>query len=209
MADYTSLINNASPLETIGSSLLTILIAEIGDRTFFIIAVLAMTYSRSAIFLGNLLTMTFIAVVAAFIGAAVIYLIDPFWVAIGSCIMFLVYAALSFYEAYTGESENINGDNHEPLISYPTWLKTFWKTAAIVFFAEWGDKSNTSIMALAALSNPVFVAIGSIMGFAIIGFLAVILGKVIGKHIPEKIVKIAAGVLYLLFAGLTLIFVFV
>mmetsp|Transcript_28220 Transcript_28220/g.27921 ORF Transcript_28220/g.27921 Transcript_28220/m.27921 type:complete len:80 (-) Transcript_28220:34-273(-) len=79
----------------------------------------------------------------------------------------------------------------------------------MVFFAEWGDKSNTSIMALAALSNPIFVAIGAIMGFAIIGFLAVILGKVIGKHIPEKIVKIAAGVLYLVFAALTLALLFI
>ncbi|CAG9311532.1 unnamed protein product [Blepharisma stoltei] len=209
MTDTRAIISTGSPLETIGSSLLTIFIAEIGDRTFFIIAVLAMTYSRSAIFLGNQLTMTFIAVIAAFIGGAVIYLIDPFWVAIASSVMFLVYAILSFYEAYAGESEKIEGDNQEPLISYPTWFKTFWKTAAMVFFAEWGDKSNTSIMALAALSNPIFVAIGAIMGFAIIGFLAVILGKVIGKHIPEKIVKIAAGALYLVFAALTLALLFI
>lgn len=199
---------SGNSIQTIASSFATIFLAEIGDRTFFIIAVLAMTCSRSAIFFGNQLTMTIIAMIAAFIGAAAVYLIDPLYIKIASCVMFLVYGILSFYEAYSGEHEEPVNDKDEPLITERTWMKTFWKTAAMVFFAEWGDKSNTSIIALSALSDPILVAIGSILGFACIGLLAVILGKLIGKYISEKTIKIAAGVLYLAFAALTLIMIF-
>ncbi|CAG9329471.1 unnamed protein product [Blepharisma stoltei] len=200
-----------SSIEAIASSFAAVFLAEIGDRTFFIIAILAMKNSRSAVFFGNQLTESVIAIIAAFIGAAAVKLIDPLYIQIASCVMFLVYAILSFYEAYHGESEMVDEKN-DPLLADSeqrmSWMKVFWKTAVMVFFAEWGDKSNTTIISLSALSDPVLVMIGAIIGFACIGLIGVLVGKLIEKYISEKTVKIAAGVLFLVFAALALLMIF-
>ncbi|CAG9328316.1 unnamed protein product [Blepharisma stoltei] len=215
----------STPIEAIASSFLAVFLAEIGDRTFFIIAVMAMKNSRSAVFLGNQVTESVIAIIAAFIGAAAVKLIDPLYIQIASCVMFLVYAILSFYEAYHGEGDS-DSEKKDPLLEESgageqandqlltespqrmSWMKVFWKTAIMVFLAEWGDKSNTTIISLSALSDPILVAIGAIIGFAAIGLIGVLVGKLIEKYISEKTVKIAAGVLFLIFAGFALLMIF-
>ncbi|CAG9329624.1 unnamed protein product [Blepharisma stoltei] len=214
----------STPIEVIASSFLAIFLAEIGDRTFFVIAVLAIKNSRSAVFLGNWITISILAVIAAFIGAAAMKFIDPLYIQIASCIMFLVYSLLCFYEAYHGENESdsdkndpllagneSNGENHDPLLAENSqrlsWMKAFWKTAIMVFLAEWGDKSNITIISLSALSDPILVAIGAILGFAVIGLIGVIVGKLVEKYINEKAIKIAAGVLFLIFAIFALLMI--
>lgn len=184
--------------ETILNASMAIFIAEIGDRTFFIITILAFSYPRSAIFFGNLLSMSFIALTAALLGAAIIYLIDPLYIAIISAIGFLIQALLCFKEACAKEGEETACENNDIKILEPTWLKTFSKTAIMVFLAEWGDKSNTTIMVLSAASNPILVATGAILAFASLGLMAVSIGKSIGKYISEKYFKLAAGTFYIL-----------
>ncbi|CAG9326395.1 unnamed protein product [Blepharisma stoltei] len=192
----TCLVGIDFQYETILNASMAIFIAEIGDRTFFIITILAFSYSRSAIFLGNLLTMSFIALSAAFLGAALILLIDPFYIAVFSALSFFIQALMCFYESLVKANEEINEDDEIKIVE-PTWFKTFSKTAIMVFLAEWGDKSNTTIMVLSAVSNPLLVAVGAILAFASLGVMAVFLGRIIGKRISEKYFKFAAGIFYL------------
>mmetsp|Transcript_6084 Transcript_6084/g.8998 ORF Transcript_6084/g.8998 Transcript_6084/m.8998 type:complete len:299 (+) Transcript_6084:46-942(+) len=94
-----------SAFQVIGSSFVTILVSELGDKTFFLCAMLAMKYSRAAVFTGNLIGMSFMLVLAASIGHAAMVFINPLYVKLASILVFSLFAATSFIEGLKKEEE--------------------------------------------------------------------------------------------------------
>ena len=119
--------------DIIASSFITVIVSELGDKTFISTAVLAMKYSKSAVFFGNVSSMTFMMTIAAYIGYTVMILIEPYYVKLLSIIVFIHFATLSFWEAYKSSK-----DEEEIDVEHITknWLSVLWKTMALVFFAE-------------------------------------------------------------------------
>jgi len=78
-------------------------------------------------------------------------------------------------------------------------IKIFVASFALVFLAELGDKTQLAALGFAASSrSPVAVFLGTSLALVCSTALAVVLGTVIGAHLPEKIVQIGAGVLFVL-----------
>lgn len=82
-------------------------------------------------------------------------------------------------------------------------LKLIVSTFFIIFLAELGDKTQFAAMAASAGSNkPVSILIGAVLALAVSSVIAVAAGALIGNLIPVKYIKIAAGVLFLVFGAL-------
>ncbi|CAG9310447.1 unnamed protein product [Blepharisma stoltei] len=203
-------IYDESPLGAILSSFLAIFLSEIGDRTFFILIVLSMTYSPSAVLVGNQVIMTVMIIISAYIGYAAQLLIDQIYITIISSALFFIFAGLSFYEAFKkdDDSDSDSEDLHENLISSPNWFKTFWKTIVLAFFAEWGDISQLSIITISAVTDPIFTIIGAFFGIGLCSVCSVLIGKLTNKYMPEKYMKILAGIVFMIFGGLTILSIF-
>ncbi len=84
-------------------------------------------------------------------------------------------------------------------------LRLIASTFLMIFMAELGDKTQLSIFALAANRKAFFsVLIGATGALILTTLIAAALGSVIGRFIPEKVIKIVAGVVFLGFGALTL-----
>ena len=76
-------------------------------------------------------------------------------------------------------------------------------TFALVFAAEWGDKSFLATIALAAASDPAGVVLGAVAGHGFATALAVAGGATLSKSVSERTVAYVGGSLFLVFAAAT------
>ena len=85
----------------------------------------------------------------------------------------------------------------------------FFAVVSAFFLAELGDKTMLATITLAADNDWVGVWIGSTVGMVAADALAIVVGAVLGKHLPERIIRIGAAALFFLFAGWLLLEAFV
>lgn len=74
----------------------------------------------------------------------------------------------------------------------------------VVFLAELGDKTQLLALGYGARYRLRVVIAGLALGFGIAGAVAAIVGGVLGATLPERPLSIAAGILFLVFAVVTL-----
>src|SRR6185295_3144521 len=73
------------------------------------------------------------------------------------------------------------------------------------FLAELGDKTMLATITLATRDNPFGVWLGSTIGMVAADALAILVGKLLGTHLPERAVRIGAAAAFVIF-GVILIF---
>lgn len=74
----------------------------------------------------------------------------------------------------------------------------------VVFVAELGDKTQLLALGFGTRYSLKIVAIGLTAGYAVANVLATIVGGVVGAALPERPIRIVAGIVFLVFAGLAL-----
>lgn len=81
-------------------------------------------------------------------------------------------------------------------------LAPFWTVTIAFFMAEMGDKTQLATIALAVEYNAIIsVWMGTTLGMIISNGFGIIVGNVMGKHIPERTIKWAAAIIFIAFGG--------
>lgn len=210
--DSTSDIAEVGTLrEAFSNSFLMILVTELGDKTFFIAALLAMRHDRLSVFFGAAGALAAMTALSATIGLVLPKVMPrkyTHWAAVCLFAYFgakLLLEALQMLRIGSGSvpSEELE-EVEQSLKEESSKQKKFWSVAAqaltLTFLAEWGDRSQISTIALAAAKDPLGVTLGGIIGHSCCTTLAVMGGRVLAKHISERMVVTAGGVLFLCFA---------
>lgn len=196
------------------AAFLLVLASEIGDKTFFISALLSMKYSRALVLLGTMLALGAMTVISVGIGQ----IFHALPASLNTAIPFDDYAAVAlllwFGFQNIRDGLGMRGDEDEELqdakdvvagnvVDDKSGVRVVAETSSLVFLAEWGDKSMLATVALAAAKSPMGVIVGGISGHLIASIIAVVGGSYLGKFISEKNARLIAGVLFIVFAVLT------
>jgi putative Ca2+/H+ antiporter (TMEM165/GDT1 family) len=172
-----------------------ITLAEMGDKT----QLLAMAFSSKfksisvliGIFIGSFLNHG----IAIAIGNYVSRFVSIEKIQILASILFILFGLWSLkIDNEDSDEENVKG-NYGPII-----------TVALAFFiGELGDKTQLTAMTLGANSKyPIFVLFGTVCGMIVTGGLGIIIGKLLGKKIPEVTMKIVAAFVFIFFGTIGL-----
>ncbi|XP_061348084.1 protein PAM71-homolog, chloroplastic [Gastrolobium bilobum] len=207
-----------------------IFVSEIGDKTFFIAALLAMQYEKGLVLLGSMGALALMSVLSVVIGRIFQSVPAQFQTTLpigeyAAVTLLLFFGLKSIKDAWVLPSDVAkNGDNSSPeldelaeaeelvkekmskRLSNP--LEIIWKSFSLVFFAEWGDRSMLATIALGAAQSPWGVASGAIAGHLLATSIAILGGAFLANYISEKLVGYLGGGLFLIFAIATFFGVF-
>jgi putative Ca2+/H+ antiporter (TMEM165/GDT1 family) len=92
-----------SLIEGFFKSIAMIVVSEIGDKTFFVAALLAMRHSRVTVFSGALGALAVMTVFSAFFGWAAPNLISRTWTHNGATVLFFLFGLKSLWDGITHE----------------------------------------------------------------------------------------------------------
>lgn len=165
-----------------------VFIAEMGDRTQLLVLALATKYRARIVFVGAVIATFFLHLAAAIVGKAAGHALPLFWLYLLGGISFIIFGLWSLREPEDEEEENPKA-RFGPL---------FTVMAAFVL-AEFGDKSTFLTLTLASQPGSTFTAIwvGSSLGMIIADAIAIGVGKVVGKRLPERLIRYAAGAIFI------------
>ncbi|CAA7053804.1 unnamed protein product [Microthlaspi erraticum] len=205
------------------SAFLLIFFSELGDKTFFIAALLAARNNAVTVFAGTFGALGIMTIISVVLGRTFHYVDEILPFRFGetdlpiddiAAVCLLVYFGVSTLsdaisndglkadeeqkEAELAVSE-LSGNGAGLIAAANTIISTF----ALVFVAEWGDKSFFSTIALAAASSPLGVIAGALAGHGAATLLAVLGGSLLGNFLSEKAIAYVGGVLFLVFAAVT------
>eukprot|EP00198_Chlamydomonas_reinhardtii_P012578 XP_001701915.1 predicted protein [Chlamydomonas reinhardtii] len=213
-----------SPLrEGLVSGFLLIFFSEIGDKTFFIALLLALKQPKSLVFTGTFGALAVMTVVSVLLGQ-VLHQVDELVPENGAGLPYddLLAAALLLYFGFktlkdakdAGESAAEEKEEAQEVVdglksSSEDALKLILTTFTLVFAAEWGDKSFLATIALAAASSPLGVTVGAVAGHGVATGLAVAGGGFLSRYFSEQVLQYIGGSLFLVFAGATIVDLFV
>lgn len=192
------------------AGLLLITVSELGDKTFFIAAILAMRHPRRWVFVGAVLALAAMTILSVMMGQ-VAGLMPTLYVRGLEILLFLGFGSKLLYDASRmsdqpdleeqQEAIDVVKESEAKLKRHNGWA-VITQAFSLTFVAEWGDRTQFATIALAAANNPYGVTIGAILGHAFCAVLAVLCGRLVCGRISERTITAIGGGLFLLFAVL-------
>ncbi len=176
-------------------ALFFVFIAEMGDKTQLVALAFATRYAAqtvlAGVFAATLLVHLFSVVLGELVGLA----LPVFWVKLLAGVAFLGFGL------WTLRGDEVDKDQQGAAPRFGPVL-----TVAIAFFlAELGDMTMLATVTIASQQHDfVGVWIGSTLGMVVADGLAIIVGKVLGKQLPEKAIKYGAATIFLVTGMVTL-----
>ncbi|KAI8569694.1 hypothetical protein RHMOL_Rhmol02G0297400 [Rhododendron molle] len=189
------------------NAFLLIFFSELGDKTFFIAALLAARNPGAVVFVGTFGALAAMTIISVVLGRTFHYIDDILPFRFGdtdlpvddiAAVVLLVYFGVStLLEASSGDGLKAEEEQKEAELAVSEFsgngagilatANTVVSTFLLVFVAEWGDKSFFSTIALAAASSPLGVIGGALAGHGVATLLAVLGGSLLGTFLSEKV----------------------
>lgn len=176
-------------MEAILNSFLLVAATEMGDKTQLLALVLASKYKKPWHVMAGILVATVLNhALAAWAGGWISAKIPPQYLNWGLAITFFAFAIWILIP----DKDESNKEDMK-------W-GAFVTTTILFFFAEIGDKTQLSTVALAAkYQDIILVTVGTTLGMLFADGLAVVFGEKLTKKISMKWINYVSSVIYVIF----------
>ena len=127
---------------------------------------------------------------AAAAGSYLAAIIPMIYIKIAAAVSFIIFGL------WTIRGDTLEGKDKKYNFS------PFWTVTIAFFMAEMGDKTQLATVALAVEYNTIIpVWIGTTIGMVISNGFGIIVANVMGKHIPERVIKWVSALIFIAFGG--------
>ena len=169
-----------------------IFLAELGDKSQLLALALATCYSPRTVLWGIFWSTLAVHVFSTGIGWLMGDLLPTDLITFAAGVSFIIFGF------WTLRGDSLDDDETGEC---KTGVNPFWLVFSTFFMAELGDKTMLSTISLATTNPFIPVWIGSTIGMVVSDGLAVWVGRMMGKRLPEKVVTTGAAVVFLLFGA--------
>lgn len=168
------------------ASLGFVVLAEMGDKTQLLAMAFASKYKWQTVMWGVFAATLLNHLLAVVAGNYVTHLMPLSYIQIAAAASFILFGLWTIRgDTLEGEDKRFN-------------YSPFWTVAVAFFLAEMGDKTQLATVALAARYQSIVpVWVGTTTGMVIADGIGIVVGIVLGKHIPERVVKWFAAIIFI------------
>jgi putative Ca2+/H+ antiporter (TMEM165/GDT1 family) len=172
-------------------SFAVIFVAELGDKSQLMALTFATRFRPWPVLIGITAATALVHLVSVGIGYGLGAALPTGWISLVAGIAFLAFGAWtlrgdSLTEAEKGKAEVANGS-------------AIWAVGVAFFLAELGDKTMLATITLATQHGWLGTWVGSTLGMVAADALAILVGRLLGRHLPEKAIKYGAAALFAIF----------
>lgn len=172
------------------ASLIFVVLAEMGDKTQLLAMAFACKFRWQTVMWGVFVATAANHLMAAAVGSYLAAVVPMAYIQIAAALSFIIFGL------WTIRGDTLEGEDKK--YNYGP----FWTVTIAFFIAEMGDKTQLATIALAVEYNTVIpVWIGTTLGMIVSNGFGIIVGNVMGKHIPDRAIKWASALIFITFGG--------
>jgi putative Ca2+/H+ antiporter (TMEM165/GDT1 family) len=178
-------------LAALALSFAVIFVAELGDKSQLMALTFATRFKPLPVLIGITVATAVVHAVSVGIGYGLGATLPTGWISLVAGLAFLAFGAWTLRgDRLTDEEKNK---------AEQTKRSAVIAVSVAFFLAELGDKTMLATITLATQHGWFGTWLGSTLGMVAADALAILVGRLLGKHLPEKIIKYGAAALFAIF----------
>ena len=172
-------------------SFAVIFVAELGDKSQLMALTFATRFKMWPVLIGITVATAVVHLVSVGIGYGLGATLPTGWISLVAAVAFLAFGA------WTLRGDRLTDD--EKSKAERATGSAILAVGGAFFLAELGDKTMLATITLATQYGWFGTWVGSTVGMVAADALAIVVGRALGRHLPEKTIKYGAAALFFVF----------
>jgi Ca2+/H+ antiporter, TMEM165/GDT1 family len=192
-------------VQSLLASLGLVFVAELGDKTQLVALGFGARHRVGPVLAGVAIAYAVSNLLSVVVGGLLGVALPVRAIGLVGGLLFLGFAAWTLREPYA-EADSDDGTNADGEGALAIDRRSIvLSVAGAMFVAELGDKTMLATATLAAQGKPLHTWVGATVGIFLSGMLGVLLGRVFGARLPERVTRLGSGVLFAVFGTVLLV----
>jgi putative Ca2+/H+ antiporter (TMEM165/GDT1 family) len=172
-------------------SFAVIFVAELGDKSQLMALTFATRFRLWPVLIGITAATALVHLVSVGIGYGLGAALPTAWITLVAAVAFLAFGA------WTLRGDRLTDD--EKSKAEQTTGSAVLAVGGAFFLAELGDKTMLATITLATQHGWLGTWVGSTLGMVVADALAILVGRLLGRHLPERAIRYGAAALFVVF----------
>ena len=177
-------------------SLGVVFVAELGDKSQLMALTFATRYRALPVLVGITVATAAVHLISVAVGYGLGVALPTGWISLVAAVAFLGFGAWTLRGDKLTEEEKRKAEKSS--------RNAIVAVGVAFFLAELGDKTMLATITLATKYGWFGTWLGSTLGMVAADALAILVGRLLGRHLPEKAIRYGAAVLFAI-SGLWLV----